>query len=122
MPNIDIPIVTVSVSQPGAAPAEVSTQIVQPIESAVSDVSGVKHVTATATDGFASITIEFAIETNTDRALSDIKDAVGSVRGELPDSAMQPQVQRVGRHRPVDPDLCCERPQQVHRRVVLFRR
>ena len=95
MPNIDIPIVTVSVSQPGAAPAEISTQIVQPVESAVSDVPGVKHVTATATDGFASITIEFAIETDTDRALNDIKDAVAGVRGELPDSAMEPQVQRV---------------------------
>ncbi len=95
MPNIDIPIVTVSVSQPGAAPSEVSTQIVQPIESAVSDVSGVNHVTATAQDGYASITVEFAIETDTDRALNDIKDAVAAVRGELPDSALEPQVQRV---------------------------
>jgi hydrophobe/amphiphile efflux-1 (HAE1) family protein len=95
MPNIDIPIVSIGVSQPGAAPSEISTQIVRPIESAVSDVSGVKHVTATATDGSASITVEFAIETDTDRALNDIKDAVASVRGELPDSAMEPQIQRV---------------------------
>ena len=95
MPNIDIPVVTVSVSQPGAAPSEVSTQIVQPIESAVSDVAGVNHVTAIAQDGYASVTVEFAIETDTDRALNDIKDAVASVRGELPDSALEPQVQRV---------------------------
>ena len=95
MTNIDIPIVTVSVSQPGAAPSEVSTQIVQPIESAVSDVAGVNHVTAIAQDGYASVTVEFAIETDTDRALNDIKDAVASVRGELPDSALEPQVQRV---------------------------
>lgn len=95
MPNIDIPIVTVSVSQPGAAPAEISTQIVQPIESAVSDVAGVKHVSATASDGYASLTIEFAIETDTDRALTDIKDAVTSARSELPDSAMEPQVRRL---------------------------
>ncbi len=61
----------------------------------MSDVPGVKHVTATATDGFASLTIEFAIETDTDRALNDIKDAVSSVRAELPDSAMEPQVQRL---------------------------
>ena len=95
MPNIDIPVVTVSVSQPGAAPSEVSTQIVQPIESAVSDVAGVNHVTAIAQDGYASVTVEFAIETDTDRALNDIKDAVASVRGELPDSVLEPQVQRV---------------------------
>ena len=49
-PNIDVPIITVSVTQPGAAPAEMASQIVKPIESAVSDVVGVKHVTAVATD------------------------------------------------------------------------
>lgn len=95
MPNVDIPIITVSVGQPGAAPAELATQVVRPIESAVTDVAGVNHVTSTATDGLASITIEFAIETNTDRALNDIKDAVAGVRSELPDSATEPQIQRV---------------------------
>ncbi|MFT7137003.1 MAG: multidrug efflux pump subunit AcrB, partial [Akkermansiaceae bacterium] len=47
-PNIDIPIVTVTIGQSGAAPTEIATQIVKPIEGAVSDVTGVKHVTAVA--------------------------------------------------------------------------
>lgn len=94
-PNIDIPIVTIGIAQPGAAPSEITNQIVKPVESAVSDVSGVNHVSATATDGFASITIEFDLEVDTDRALNDVKDAIAGVRGDLPDSITEPNVQRV---------------------------
>ncbi len=94
-PNIDIPIVTIGIAQPGAAPSEIANQIIKPVESAVSDVSGVNHVSATATDGFANITIEFDLEVDTDRALNDIKDAVAGVRGELPESITEPNVQRL---------------------------
>lgn len=94
-PNIDIPIVTIGIAQPGAAPSEIANQIVKPVESAVSDVSGVNHVTATATDGFANITIEFDLEVDTDRALNDVKDAIAGVRGDLPDSITEPNVQRL---------------------------
>ncbi len=94
-PNIDIPIVTVSIGQAGAAPSEIANQIVKPVESAVSDVSGVNHVTAVASDGFAVITIEFDLEVDTDRALNDIKDAVAGVEGDLPESITEPNIQRV---------------------------
>ncbi|WAJ29638.1 efflux RND transporter permease subunit [Antarcticirhabdus aurantiaca] len=95
MPNVDIPIVTIAVAQPGAAPSEIVSQIVRPIETAVGDVTGVRHVSASATDSSANLTIEFAIGTNTDRALNDVKDAVASVRDELPESATEPLVQRL---------------------------
>ncbi|WP_340108175.1 efflux RND transporter permease subunit [Pikeienuella sp. HZG-20] len=94
-PNIDVPIITVSVTQPGAAPAEMASQIVKPIESAVSDVVGVKHVTAVATDSSANLTIEFLLETDTDRALNDIKDAVAGVRDDLPEEVTEPIVKRL---------------------------
>lgn len=95
MPNIDIPIVTISGAQPGAAPSEIVSQIIKPIENAVSDVSGVKHITATATDSTANIVIEFALETDTDRALNDVNDAIAGVRGELPESITEPVVRRL---------------------------
>lgn len=94
-PNIDIPIVTIGIAQPGAAPSEIANQIVKPVEGAVSDVSGVNHVSATATDGFANIIIEFDLEVDTDRALNDIKDAMAGVRGDLPDSITEPNIQRL---------------------------
>ncbi|SEN72765.1 hydrophobe/amphiphile efflux-1 (HAE1) family protein [Pseudorhodobacter antarcticus] len=94
-PNIDIPIISITIAQPGAAPSEIANQIVKPVESAVSDVTGVNHVSATATDGLASIIIEFDLEVDSDRALNEIKDALAGVRGDLPDSITEPNVQRV---------------------------
>ncbi len=95
MPNIDIPIVTIAIAQPGAAPSEIVSQIIRPVETAVADVSGVTHVTSTATDSSASITIEFELETDTDRALNDVNDAIAGVRGELPESITEPVVRRL---------------------------
>lgn len=94
-PNVDFPIITVAIGQPGAAPSEITNQIIRPIEDAVTDVSGVRHVTATATDSAASLVIEFELETESIRALNDIQDAVASIRSELPDSASEPLIQRL---------------------------
>ncbi|WP_372800388.1 efflux RND transporter permease subunit [Paracoccus seriniphilus] len=95
MPNIDLPIVSVSISQPGAAPSELISQVVQPVEDSIASVTGVRHMTSTATDSSASITIEFELETDSDRAVNDVKDAVSNVRAELPESINEPIVQRV---------------------------
>ncbi|WP_295511354.1 efflux RND transporter permease subunit [Sulfitobacter sp.] len=94
-PNIDIPIVTVTIGQSGAAPTEIATQIVKPVESAVSDVTGVKHVTAVASDGTATLTIEFELETDSATALTDIKDAVAGVQGDLPENSTEPVIKRL---------------------------
>ncbi|WP_341234073.1 efflux RND transporter permease subunit [uncultured Sulfitobacter sp.] len=94
-PNVDIPIVTVTIGQSGAAPTEIATQIVKPVESAVSDVTGVKHVTAVAADGTATLTIEFELETDSATALTDVKDAVAGVQGDLPENATEPLVKRL---------------------------
>lgn len=95
MPNIDLPIVTVSIGQPGAAPAELTSQVVKPIEDAIADVTGVRHISSTATDSAANVTVEFELETDSDRALNDVKDAVASVRSDLPDSITEPLVRRL---------------------------
>ena len=95
MPNIDLPIISVSIGQPGAAPTELTSQVVRPIEDAIANVQGVRHVSATASDGAASLTIEFELETDSDRALNDIKDAVASVRADLPQSITEPLVRRL---------------------------
>lgn len=94
-PNIDIPIITVQIGQPGAAPSEIASQVAKPVETAVSDVTGVNHVSTTASEGVASITIEFDLEVDTDRALNDIKDAVAGARGALPDDVTEPVIRRL---------------------------
>ena len=95
MPNVDLPIVQVSIAQPGAAPSELISQVVQPVEDSIASVTNVRHITSTATDSAATITVQFELETNSDRAVNDVKDAIANVRAELPDSIVEPVVQRL---------------------------
>src|ERR1700743_923655 len=95
LPGADIPVISVAVSQFGAAPAELESQVTKTVEDGVSGVEGVRHITSSITDGLSVPTIQFALETNTDRALNDIKDAVTRVRANLPQKATEPLIQRV---------------------------
>ena len=95
LPNADIPIVSVVITQFGAAPSELEAQVTKTIEDGVSGVEGVKHIASSITDGMSVTTITFQLETNTDRALNDIKDAITRVRGRLPQNVNEPLIQRV---------------------------
>ena len=94
-PNIDVPLVSVVVTQSGAAPAELETQVTKRIEDAVAGTVGVKKIISQLTDGRSVTTIEFRLETNTDRALNDVKDAIAKVRAELPRTVDEPVVQKI---------------------------
>jgi multidrug efflux pump subunit AcrB len=95
LPSADIPVISVAVAQFGAAPAELESQVTKTIEDGVSGVEGVRHISSSITDGLSVTTIQFALETNTDRALNDIKDAVTRVRSNLPQNVNEPLIQRV---------------------------
>jgi multidrug efflux pump subunit AcrB len=95
LPNADIPVISVAVSQFGAAPAELESQVTKTIEDGVSGVEGVRHISSSITDGLSLTTIQFALETNTDRALNDVKDAVTRIRANLPQNVNEPLIQRV---------------------------
>ncbi len=95
LPAADIPVISVAVSQFGAAPAELEAQITKTIEDGVSGVEGTRHIASSITDGLSVTTIMFSLETNTDRALNDVKDAVTRVRANLPQNINEPLIQRV---------------------------
>ena len=95
LPNADIPVVSVIVTQFGAAPSELEAQVTKTIEDGVSGVEGVRHITSSITDGLSVTTIQFRLEVNTDRALNDVKDAVTRVRSSLPQNVNEPLIQRV---------------------------
>ncbi|MGB8402187.1 efflux RND transporter permease subunit [Bradyrhizobium sp.] len=95
LPSADIPVISVAVSQFGAAPSELESQVTKTIEDGVSGVEGVRHISSSITDGLSLTTIQFALETNTDRALNDVKDAVTRVRANLPQNVTEPLIQRV---------------------------
>ncbi|HEY8566313.1 MAG TPA: efflux RND transporter permease subunit [Beijerinckiaceae bacterium] len=94
-PNIDFPLVSVTVTQSGAAPAELETQVTKKVEDAVAGVSGVKKVNSAVTDGSSVTTIEFRLEVNSDRALNDVKDAIARIRADLPRTIDEPITQRI---------------------------
>ena len=95
MPNVDIPIVSVTITQSGAAPSELQAQVTKPVEDAVAAVNNVKHISSSISEGTATTTIEFRLETNTDRAVNDVKDAVARIRTTLPRQIDEPIVSRV---------------------------
>ncbi len=95
LPNADIPLVSVIVTQFGAAPSELESQVTKTIEDAVSGVEGVRHISSSIADGISVTTITFRLETNTDRALNDVKDAVTRTRANRPQGVDDPLVQRV---------------------------
>ncbi|MDF2874840.1 MAG: mdtC [Sporomusa sp.] len=93
-PSIEIPVVAVTVQYPGASPEQVETKVTQKVEEAVNVVSGVEHVTSTASEGMSTTVIQFTMETNADTAAQDVRDKIGSLQALLPEDAKAPTVIR----------------------------
>ncbi len=94
-PNIDLPIVIVSIGEVGAAPSELETQVTRKVEDAISGISGVRHITSTVNEGLSATAIEFELGVDSDRAVNDVRDAVTRIRQQLPQQITEPQVSRV---------------------------
>jgi hydrophobe/amphiphile efflux-1 (HAE1) family protein len=94
-PNIDVPLVQITVTQSGAAPAELETQISKKVEDAVANITGVKNVVSNLTDGQSTTIVEFRLEVNSDRALNDVKDAIAKIRADLPRNIDEPIIERL---------------------------
>jgi hydrophobe/amphiphile efflux-1 (HAE1) family protein len=95
MPNIDVPVVSITVEQNGAAPSELELQVTKRVEDAVAGVAEVKHVTSSVGDGVSTTMVEFQLETPIDRAVDDVRDAVAAIRSDLPGAADEPLIRRV---------------------------
>ena len=83
-PDIDFPAAIVSVSQPGAAPNEMETQVTQRVESAVRGITGVDEINSNITEGNSTTFVSFALGTPTDRAVNDVRNAVAQIRRTCP--------------------------------------
>jgi len=94
-PNIDIPVVQVTITQAGAAPSELETQVTKRVEDAIAGVPGVKHITSTIVEGSSTTLVEFHLESPVDRAVNDVKDAIARIRSELPRTIDEPITQRL---------------------------
>ncbi len=93
-PNIDVPWVSVTVTQSGAAPLELETQITRRVEDAVAGVANVKHIRSTLNTGVSNTDVEFELGTSSDRATNDVREAVTRIRQHLPRGIDEPIIQR----------------------------
>jgi multidrug efflux pump subunit AcrB len=93
-PDVSVPGASVSISQPGAAPPELEIQITRRVEAAVRGIEGVTEINSFIREGNSNTFISFEIGTPVDRAVTDVRDAVARIRGDLPDGILEPQVQR----------------------------
>ncbi len=95
-PNIDIPIVQITITQSGAAPSELESQVTKKVEDAVSNVNGVWHMISTVTDGSSVTVVQFNVgSVDVDHALNDVKDQIAKIRSDLPRTIDEPIVSRI---------------------------
>lgn len=94
-PNVDVPLVLVSVSESGAATAELEAQVTRLVENAIANIGGVKHIGSAVRDSLSRTQIEFNLDVPTDRAVEDVRNAVSKIRPELPANIDEPVVERV---------------------------
>jgi multidrug efflux pump subunit AcrB len=94
-PNIDVPVVSITVTQSGAAPAELEMQVTKEIEDAVASISGIDEIQSTVTDGQSQTVVVFRIEKPTAEAVQDTKDAIDKIRSDLPAGIEEPVVTKV---------------------------
>lgn len=92
LPDVDSAVVTVTTTYVGASPQIVDTDITEVIESSVAGVSGVKTIASESRRGRSQTIIEFEVGRNIDEAANDVRDAVGRVRGNLPENVDEPIV------------------------------
>ncbi|WP_352338891.1 efflux RND transporter permease subunit [Psychrobacter sp. 16-MNA-CIBAN-0192] len=94
-PDIDLPAVVVTVTLPGAAPAQLENDVAKKIENRLTSITGIKHIRSTLQTGAATIVTEFVLDKDIQEAVDDVRSAVGEVRGDLPAAANDPIITKV---------------------------
>jgi len=91
-PNANIPVVSVATGYPGAGAQEIETQVIKPLESALSSISKVKKMNSIATEGMGFTILEFDLDADPDLALMDVQKKVDALKGLLPKETDNPVV------------------------------
>src|SRR5687768_12437843 len=94
-PDVAPPYVSVGIPYPGASPETVEKEVLDPVEEAISSITGVKKVNGKAMDGFASIMIEFQFTKPLAEATQDIRDGISGIRNDLPPEMEEPIIRKL---------------------------
>ncbi|WP_395341758.1 efflux RND transporter permease subunit [Ningiella sp. W23] len=94
-PDVTIPIVYVSVSYEGIAPEDSERLLIRPLEKELQGIEGLREISANASQGFGSVTLEFDPGFNSDKALQDVREKVDIAKAELPPGSEEPRVTEI---------------------------
>ncbi|EGU35137.1 putative multidrug resistance protein, partial [Vibrio ichthyoenteri ATCC 700023] len=94
-PDITIPIIYVSVGHQGISPVDSERLLVRPIEQQLRSIEGVKEMTSTASEGHASVILEFSVGMDLNKAMADVREAVDLAKPKLPEDSDEPTVNEV---------------------------
>ncbi len=94
-PDVEVPFIVVNIAYPGASPETVEREIVNRLEKSIQSIGGVTETNSTASEGLASIFIQFSFKKNLIEASDEIRNAIAAVRYKLPTEMREPNLQRV---------------------------
>lgn len=94
-PDVDFPVISVTLTLEGAAPEVMETDVVDVVEDAVMGIEGVRHVNSTARTGVASVIIEFELSRNIDLALQDVQSRIAQAQRRLPREMDPPTIMKI---------------------------
>ena len=94
-PDVNIPIIYISLSQKGISANDSERLLIQPIEDEVKTVEGIKEIRSTAYTGGGNVLLEFDPGFDSDKAMSDVREKVDRAKGDLPNEADEPTVNEV---------------------------
>jgi HAE1 family hydrophobic/amphiphilic exporter-1 len=94
-PKVDLPTVTVQTRLPGGSPEEIESQVTKPIEEAINTISNIDELRSTTLEGLSIVTVQFALDKDSDVAAQEVRDKVATVVGQLPRETEAPIIERL---------------------------
>ncbi|HWI60063.1 MAG TPA: efflux RND transporter permease subunit [Bacillota bacterium] len=94
LPNVDLPIVTVTTTLRGASPEEMETSVTKPLEEIINTVQGIDELSSVTREGVSSINVQFLLERNRDVAAQDVRDKVNTILARLPEGTDPPIIDK----------------------------
>ncbi len=94
-PNVEIPVISIITTYPGASPEAVEREVSKPLEEAVNQVAGVKHVVSISREGVSTVVAEFRLEEKLNEVAQESRAKINAIRGQLPESVEEPIIQKL---------------------------
>lgn len=94
LPNVELPIVTVTTTLRGASPEEMETSVTKPLEEIINTVQGIDELSSSTSEGVSRITVQFLLERNRDIAAQDVRDKVNTILARLPAGTESPIIDK----------------------------